>query len=111
MARTVVNSVTLFDGALRLTAEGDFSAADAPPRSATPVRFSARIRRGSLAVGALRLPLPIAGEGAFEVAYVDTRLRVFRSPTGLAVQVPQAVVRAAEDATRAAQRAKRGAAA
>lgn len=111
VARTVVNSVTLFDGAVRLTAEGDFSAADTPPRAATPVRFSARIRRGALAVGALRLPLPIAGEGAFEVAYVDTRLRIFRSPTGLAVQVPQAAVRAADDEARAALRAKRGAAA
>ena len=100
-ASRVVNSVTLQTplGTLRLTAEGDFSALpDGQPSKSTPARFTARIRRGTLAVGALRLPLPIAGEGSFEVAYVDDRLRVFRSSTGLAVQVPRAVVQAAADA-------------
>ena len=104
----VVNAVTLPTplGTLRLTAEGDFSAVpDGQPSKSTPARFAARIRRGTLAVGTLRIPLPIAGEGSFEVAYVDQRLRVFRSPTGLAVQVPQAAVQAA--ALRAAGRKKR----
>ena len=111
LSSRVVNSVSLSTplGALRLTAEGDFSAvpdgADGKPSSSTPARFAARIRCGTLAVGSLRLPLPIAGEGSFEVAYVDKRLRVFRSATGLAVQVPQAAVAAAKHA--AAKRASR----
>ncbi len=87
---SAVNSVTAFDGFLRLTAEGSFALEDARTATATPVRCTARIERGALALGdALRLPLPIRGAGMFEVCYVDARLRVFRSATGLAVQVPQ----------------------
>ena len=106
----VVNAVTLPTplGTLRLTAEGDFSALpDGQPSKSTPARFAACILKGTLAVGTLRLPLPIAGEGSFEVAYVDQRLRVFRSSTGLAVQVPQAAVQAAALRTSSAE--KRGA--
>jgi hypothetical protein len=100
-ARTVVNSITLFDGAVRLTAEGTFTRLDA--RASTPARFGAAIRRGTLQLGALRVPLPIAGDGTFEVAFLQRgRLRVFRSAAGLAVQVPQALVAAADRRARSA---------
>jgi hypothetical protein len=102
--RRVVNSVELFSGALRITAEGSFSVDDASASAtATPVRCNASIERGAVTLsarhasgGAYSLPLPIRGNGTFEVCYVDDALRVFRSATGLAVQVRQPLVQAAD---------------
>jgi hypothetical protein len=100
-ARRVVNSVELFGGALRITAEGSFAVDESSARAtATPVRCNAFIERGALALrGTARaLALPINGKGTFEVCYMDEALRVFRSDTGLAVQVRQPLVQAADAA-------------
>lgn len=47
----------------------------------------ASIQAGKLRAFGTELPLPIAGQGEFEVLYCDGSIRIFRSAGSLAVQV------------------------
>jgi hypothetical protein len=55
-----------------------------------PVRVKASIQSGRLGLGPLQFDLPIRGEGMFEVMYLDSKLRIFKSGAqAVVVQVRQ----------------------
>lgn len=78
--KTVENFVDV-GSQLRIRANGAFAPAS------QPACYTATISSGEIQLGSLRLALPIAGEGEFEVIYSDSQLRVFRSTSGSVVQV------------------------
>ena len=53
----------------------------------TPKVIDVQISSGLLHLAGLDVPLPIRGKGTFEVCYLDTNLRVFRSGSSYSVQV------------------------
>ncbi|GFR43624.1 hypothetical protein Agub_g4723 [Astrephomene gubernaculifera] len=84
--RSATNVVELNGPGSYIAAYGSYEAVD--DRALTPKTIRARIRSGRLVAGPLALPLPISGSGLFQVLYVDSQLRLFRSGAGaLAVQV------------------------
>jgi hypothetical protein len=87
-AGTVASSVSA--GPLRLTASGSFTPARESGAWGDKPVFTAALSGGELALGPLRLPLPLLrGGGAWTLVFADARLRVFRSPdAGLAAQLP-----------------------
>ncbi|CAG9462469.1 unnamed protein product [Pedinophyceae sp. YPF-701] len=87
--RLVENSGELAGGGVMVRATGRYEPREEP--DVLPRTIVAYIEQGAVEVPSRgwTLPLPIRGKGSFEVAYVDQRIRVFRSPLGsLAVQVP-----------------------
>lgn len=86
----MVNLAQLWGERAFVTASGTFSRVD-PTDNTLPTRFVANIERGSVVVGQRTINLPIAGQGEFDVMYLDRQLRIFRGANGsLAVQVPVA---------------------
>ena len=96
-----LNFAELFAGAVTITAWGVFRPKlhcaddDDPeklaPGAAYPLGFDVQIAGGDVRLGGRggrRWELPICGPGEFNVLYGDSRVRVFRSSGGVAVQVP-----------------------
>jgi hypothetical protein len=54
-----------------------------------PAAIQANISSGLLHILGLDIPLPIRGSGQFEVAWLDSNLRVFRSSGAVTVQIRQ----------------------
>ena len=44
-----------------------------------PVEVKADIQSGRLGLGPLQFDLPIKGQGMFQVMYLDSKLRIFKS--------------------------------
>jgi hypothetical protein len=52
-----------------------------------PAPIQANISSGLLHILGLDIPLPIKGTGQFEVVWLDSNLRVFRSSGAVSVQI------------------------
>eukprot|EP00667_Euglena_gracilis_P018231 EG_transcript_19351 len=84
---TALNFAELLDSRVRVTATGTFRPTAGALPGRYPAAFDVQIRSGELGAAGRSFALPISGPGVFECLYGDDRVRVFRSPAGLAVQV------------------------
>jgi hypothetical protein len=64
---------------------GSIPVQDASTR--TPKVIDVQVNSGLLHVAGVDVPLPIRGKGTFEVCYLDSNLRVFKSGSSYSVQV------------------------
>uniref|UniRef100_A0A383WJ09 Plastid lipid-associated protein/fibrillin conserved domain-containing protein n=1 Tax=Tetradesmus obliquus TaxID=3088 RepID=A0A383WJ09_TETOB len=87
-SRAVVNRAEYFGRRLYVTASGTYEPLD-DDASSLPAAIQANISSGLLHVLGLDIPLPIKGTGQFEVVWLDTNLRVFRSSGAVSVQIRQ----------------------
>ena len=87
-AGSALNFAELFGGGTTITAQGKFAPAGGALAKRYPVAFDVQILQGALQTGGRQIALPIKGPGYFECLYGDAQVRVFRSKSGLAVQIP-----------------------
>jgi len=69
-------------GPVKITAGGNLS----PEGHTDSPTYAAKMTRGELTIGPLKVPLLVFGQNKLELRYSDARLRVFQGESGLAVQ-------------------------